>query len=225
MLLLTILSLGSRRPIPNAVALALGYFATCAVIGVSGLILFGEAGSAVATAGRVISVSVGALLIVLGIRNLSNAPDPDAQPPRWMESMNSMSPPRAFGVGMVLFPLQIKNLAIFVACLNLIIASSLSLGGSLAALMLVLVIFAIPVLALIGLYAATPQRATTLLGSLQAWMGRNSRTITVAICLVFGSFFLARGFQVRRGMGDHENATMEVMKEDRCPSESAQSIQ
>ena len=194
LLLLTILSLGSKRPIPNAVALALGYFATCAVIGVSGLILFGEAGRSVVTAGRVISVSVGALLIVLGIRNLLNAPDPDAQPPRWMESMNSMSPPRAFGLGMALFPLQIKNLAIFVASLDLIIASSLSLRGSLAALMLVLVIFVIPVLALIGLYAATPRRAKSVLGFFQAWMGRNSRTITVVLCLVFGSFFLARGF-------------------------------
>jgi hypothetical protein len=67
--LLTILLLGSRRPLANAGALALGYFATCAVVGIAGLTLFGGAGSAVSTAGRVISVAVGALLIVLGIRH------------------------------------------------------------------------------------------------------------------------------------------------------------
>jgi Sap, sulfolipid-1-addressing protein len=110
-----------------------------------------------------------------------------------MESINSMSPPRAFGLGMALFPLQVKNLAIFVACLNLIIASSLSLRGSLVALMLVLVVFATPVLALIGLYSAVPHRASTMLGSLQTWMGNNNRAITVVICLVFGAFFLVRG--------------------------------
>jgi hypothetical protein len=157
LLLLTILLLSSRRPISNAGALALGYFTTCAGIGILGLVLFGGAEGAVSTVGRVISVSVGALLLVIGIRSLLNAPDPDAPPPRWMESVNSMSPPRAFGFGMALFPLQIKNLAIFVACIELIIASSLSSQGSIAALMLVLVIFAIPVLALIGLYAAAPQ--------------------------------------------------------------------
>ena len=43
LLLLTILFLGSQKPLPNASALALGYFTTCAVIGVSGLILFGGA--------------------------------------------------------------------------------------------------------------------------------------------------------------------------------------
>ena len=193
LLLLTILLLSSQGPLSNAGALALGYFATCAGIGILGLLLFGGAEGAVSTVGRVISVSVGALLVVFGIRSLLNAPDPDAPPPRWMESINSMSPPRAFGLGMALFPLQIKNLAIFVACIELIIASSLSPQGSIAALMLVLVIFAIPVLALIGLYAAVPERASTTLGSLQTWMGNNSRAITVVLCFLFGALFLLRG--------------------------------
>jgi hypothetical protein len=193
LLLLTLLFLGSRRPLPNAGALALGYFATCAAIGVSGLILFGGAESILSMVGRIISVTVGALLIVLGLRSLLKAPDPDVSPPAWMESIDSMSPPRAFGIGGALFPLQIKNLAIFVACLNLIVASSLSLEGSILALMLVLVVFAIPVLVLIGLYAAVPRRAATMLGSLQTWMRKRNRAITVVICLVFGAFFLVRG--------------------------------
>jgi hypothetical protein len=193
LLLLTILFLGSKRPLPNASALALGYFTTCAVIGISGLLLFGGAESTVATVGRIISATVGALLLVPGLRSLLDSSDPDASPSRWMESMNSISPPRAFGFGMALFPLQVKNLAIFVACLNLIIASSLSPQDSIAALMLVLLVFAIPVLVLIGLYAALPQRATTMLGSLQAWMGKNNRAITVALCFVLGTFFLLRG--------------------------------
>jgi hypothetical protein len=193
LLLLTILFLGSQRPLPNAGALALGYFTTCAVIGISGLTLFGGAESTVSTVGRVISATVGALLIVLGLRSLLGSPDPKASPPRWMEAINSMSPPRAFGFGMALFPLQVKNLAIFVACLNLIIASSLSPRDSIVALMLVVVVFSIPVLALIGLYSAVPHRASTMLGSLQTWMGNNNRAITVVICLVFGSFFLVRG--------------------------------
>jgi hypothetical protein len=151
LLLLTILFLGSRRPLPNAGALALGYFAACAVTGISGLVLFSGAEDAVSTVGRVISVAVGVLLILLGLRTLLAPPDPDSSPPRWMESITSMSPSRAFGFGMILFPLQVKNLAIFVACLQLIIVSSLSLRGSIAALGLVLLIFVIPVCGLICL--------------------------------------------------------------------------
>ena len=98
-----------------------------------------------------------------------------------MKSISSMSPPRAFGFGMALFPLQIKNLAIFVACINLIAAASLGLRASILALGLVLLVFAIPVLALIGLYAAVPGRASNILDSLRAWMEKNNRAITVAL--------------------------------------------
>lgn len=82
LLLLTTLFLGSQRPLPNASALALGYFTTCAVIGISGLVLFGGAESTVSTVGRLISATVGGLLIVLGLRSLLDSPDPDASPPR-----------------------------------------------------------------------------------------------------------------------------------------------
>jgi Sap, sulfolipid-1-addressing protein len=193
LLLLTILFLGSRKPLANAGTLALGYFATCAVTGILALVLFGGAEGAVSLVGRVISTTVGGLLIVLGLRSLLDVPDPDASPPGWMESIDSMSPPRAFLFGMALFPLQVKNLAIFVACLQLIIASNLGPGGSIEALGLVLLVFAIPVLMVMGLYVAAPQRASTMLGSLRTWMGKHSRTITVVICFVFGAFFLLRG--------------------------------
>ena len=193
LLLLTILFLGSRRPLSNTGALALGYFSVCAVVGISGLVLFGDAGDAISTVGRVISVAVGALLLVIGLRSLLGSPDPDAPPPGWLASIDNSSPSRAFAVGMALFPLQVKNLAIFVACLNLIIASGLRTGESIVALALVLLIFALPVLVVTGLYAAAPQRASSMLGSVQAWMGKHNRTITVAICFVFGAFFLVRG--------------------------------
>ena len=78
LLLLTILFLGSDRPLPNATSLALGYFTTCAAIGIVGLTLFGGAESAAPTIGRVFSAMVGGLLVVLGLRSLLNAPDPDA---------------------------------------------------------------------------------------------------------------------------------------------------
>jgi hypothetical protein len=191
LLLLTILFLGSRRPLSNAGALALGYFTVCAVIGVAGLVLFGDAGSAISTIGRVISAAVGVLLIVFGLKSLLGSPDPDASPPGWLQSLDNSSPSRAFALEMALFPLQVKNLAIFIACLNLIIASNLGIQGGVVAL--VLLIFALPVLALTGLYAATPQRASSMLESLQAWMGKHNRAITVVVCFVFGTFFLVRG--------------------------------
>jgi hypothetical protein len=59
LLLLTILFLSSQRPLPNASALALGYFTTCVVIGISGLLLFGGAENTVSTLGRISSLMPG----------------------------------------------------------------------------------------------------------------------------------------------------------------------
>lgn len=94
---------------------------------------------------------------------------------------------------MALCPIQIKNLATFVACVNLIAAAGLSLRGSAVALGLVLVVFAIPVVVLIGLYMATPNRASSMLGSLRAWIERNNRAITGVLGFAFGALFLVRG--------------------------------
>ena len=105
-----------------------------------------------------------------------------------------MTSAKAFGIGMVLFPIQIKNLAIFTACVNLIATARFSPQGNIVALVLVLLIFAIPVLVLIVLYAAVPQRAANMLVSLWAWMEKYNRAITVVLCFVFGVFFLVRGF-------------------------------
>jgi hypothetical protein len=129
LILLTFLFLGSRRPLPNTVFLALGYLVTCAAVGVSALILFGNAGSAAAV-GSIVSVVVGGTLIILGRRSLLDAPDPDTPLPSWMESTRSVSPPRAFGLGVALFPIQIKNLAILVACLNLIVGRGSTVGAA-----------------------------------------------------------------------------------------------
>jgi hypothetical protein len=77
--------------------------------------------------------------------------------------------------------------------MNLIAAANLSPGVSIAALVVVLLVFAVPVLVLIDLYVTVPQRASTMLGSLQVWMQNNNRTLTVVLCLVLGAFFLIRG--------------------------------
>jgi hypothetical protein len=62
--------------------------------------------------------------------------------------------PRAFGFGMALFPVRIKNLTIPVAYVILIAAASLSPRSSAVALRLVLVVF--PILLPVRVYSENP---------------------------------------------------------------------
>src|SRR5215207_2992326 len=72
LLLLTILSLGSHSPLLNATALALSYLTTGVAIGITGLALFGGVGDTISSVERVFSVTVGSLLIVLGLVHLQD---------------------------------------------------------------------------------------------------------------------------------------------------------
>jgi hypothetical protein len=68
LLLFTILFLDSRRPLPDATALAPSYFTTCTAMGTAGLTVFGGAagaGGVASMASRLISATVGGLIIVL----------------------------------------------------------------------------------------------------------------------------------------------------------------
>jgi hypothetical protein len=73
------------------------------------------------------SLIVGGLLIGVGLRTLLlNTSDHAGSAAKWRESVRYITPAKAFGLGMALFPIQIKNLAIFIACINLIAAANLS---------------------------------------------------------------------------------------------------
>jgi hypothetical protein len=68
LLLFTILFLDSRRPLPDATALAPSYFTTCAAMSTAGLTVFGGAagaGGVASMASRLISATVGGLIIFL----------------------------------------------------------------------------------------------------------------------------------------------------------------
>jgi hypothetical protein len=67
------LFLDSRRPLPDATALALGYFTTCTAMSIAGLTVFGGAAGAGGVASmpsRLISATVGGLIIVLYVNRL-----------------------------------------------------------------------------------------------------------------------------------------------------------
>ena len=59
---------------------------------------------------------VGALLLVLALRNWRNRPAPGEQPdmPKWMDGIDRLAPGRAPGLGVLLAGVNPKNLALTV---------------------------------------------------------------------------------------------------------------
>ena len=144
---------------------------------------------------------VGAtLLLVAGIAMLITAykkwrkeEDPDAPPPRWMELLQGLSVPKAFGVGALLMAVALKQWVFTLSAVAIIETAAVGLGASLLAFLVFVVGAQILVVAPIVVYAAAPGPAGKALDALQGWLARNDRVILVAVSLIFGLWFTWKG--------------------------------
>jgi hypothetical protein len=143
---------------------------------------------------------VATLLIVLGVLMLISAykkwakeADPDAPPPRWMAALGGVSAPKAFAMGAGVVAISGKQWVFTLGAIGVLEKAHLGLPTS-AALFLCYVLAgqAFGLIAVIS-YALSPQRARSVLAAINAWFGRNSRPVMIAIYLVFGVFFLYKG--------------------------------
>ncbi len=162
--------------------------------GVFGLAVSGSrAGDDVATATTLKStllLVVAILLLVMAVRKLLTGEDPDAPPPAWLERTTRMGSRQAFLAGAGLLIIAPKFWVFTLGAITAIQAAAL---GRLVAVMsfLLFVAFAVlPLVSIVGVSMAAPDRSDELLERLSAWLKRNNRTIVIGVGLVFGAWFL-----------------------------------
>lgn len=163
-----------------------------------GLVLSGSSALTEESGGK--NPIVSTLLLVLGILLLIAAykkwrreDDPDDSPPKGLTMIDSLTPLRAFGIGLG-FPLIAAKLWVFtLSALATIAAAQLGQPSSTIVYLLFILLaeslLLLPILARILI----PKRSQYLLTELSAWLTQNSRPITVVVSLVFGLFFLHSG--------------------------------
>jgi hypothetical protein len=108
-----IVLLGSRQPLRTAIGFILGAATILLVLGTIVLILFnGTLSIPAPDIGRTLSVILGVLFVLLGIKYYLKVPDPDAPPPQWMERLNNITPLQAFLLGLLLIGTNLKVMAV-----------------------------------------------------------------------------------------------------------------
>jgi hypothetical protein len=143
---------------------------------------------------------ISTLLLVLGILLLIGAykkwhreDDPDDSPPKGLTMIDSLTPLRAFGIGLGL-PLIAAKLWVFTLSALATIAAA-QLGQPSSAIVYFLFILLAESLLLLPILVRIliPERSKYLLTQLSGWLTKNSRPITIGVSLVFGLFFLHSG--------------------------------
>jgi hypothetical protein len=169
---------------------------------VFGFILIGAftTASASATASDPSGAVVSTLLLVLGIFLLITAykqwhqeDHPEGPLPKWLTMIDSITPVKAFGIGVALVATSPNLWAFTLNVIALIGDAQLNRLESTAAFLLFILIAESLVLLAISIRVFLPKQATKTLKAMSTWLNQNNRALMIGTSLVFGLYFLSKG--------------------------------
>ncbi len=187
-----ILMLLSSRSAANSASFLAGW-----IVGVTGacvvlLVVSGGTGpgssGSPTTSSSVIKLVLGLGLLALARRNFAKRPKPGQEPdlPTWLSEIDSLTPPKAAGLGIVLSAVNPKNLILMAGGMVVVSQFHLS-GGDEAVVVAVFVLIAVATVAAPVIVArAAGDRAQHLLDSMKAWLTANNATVMAVLLLVLG---------------------------------------
>jgi uncharacterized membrane protein YidH (DUF202 family) len=142
-----------------------------------------------------ILVAVGVLLLVLAARQWQDKPAKDdrAELPKWMASIDSISPAKALALGILLSTASPKNLLLALSAGVIVGGAVLSVGQVAVLIILFTVIAASTVAVPVVAYLVAPSRMTGPLEALREWLVDNSVAIMVVLLLVIGVVVIGNG--------------------------------
>lgn len=142
-----------------------------------------------------IQLVLGALLLLLAVSQWRKRPKKGEDPvlPKWMQAIDQVKFPMAFGLGFLLSALNPKNLIMAVGAGTAIGAAGLS-GGENAIVIAIFTVIAASTVAVpvIGyLFAADKLRDP--LNALREWLGKENAVIMAVLLLVIGVSLIGKG--------------------------------
>ncbi len=194
-----VLMLATPRARVNGPAFLVGWVLGLAIVGgvvllvAGGLDAAGDDGPA--TWVGVLKLVLGALLVLLGIKQWRGRPrgDEEAALPKWMTTVDHFGPAKALGFGAVMSGANPKNLLLTVGAAAAIGQSGIEAGQETIALAVFIVVGSIGVGGPIVIYFALGERSQELLDGLKSWMAANNAVIMAVLILVIGAKLVGDG--------------------------------
>ena len=137
----------------------------------------------------IVKLALGALLLLLAVRQWRGRPRRDGHPelPAWMQKIDTFTAVRSAGIGVALAAVNPKNLLLVVGAAAAIAQTGASAGSQAIALLVFIVLATLGVGAPVAIYYLMGERATKILGELRDWMASENSTIMAVICLIIGA--------------------------------------
>jgi threonine/homoserine/homoserine lactone efflux protein len=196
-----ILVLFSARARVNGPLFALGWIVGVAVISTV-VYLVADAGD-VSTSGGAsdtsywIKLVVGLLLVWFAVRDWRKRPAPGKTPetPKWMSAIDTLTPAKSGGLGVLLSTVNPKNLALSLGA-GASLAQAGASGGEAAVGLIVFVVIASLTIAVPVVFSlAGGERAAHVLDGWRVWLAEHNTAVLAVLFLVFGAVLFSQGLR------------------------------
>ena len=143
----------------------------------------------------VVQLVLGALLLLLAGRQWRGRPRAGAEPamPKWMQAIDSITFPKALGLGFLLSAVNPKNLLLAASAGVTIGASGLSAGAFVLVIGIFTLIAASTVLVPVVGYLVAADRLRGPLDGLRRWLSKENAVIMAVLLLVIGVVLIGKG--------------------------------
>ena len=143
-----------------------------------------------------IKLLLGVFFLVLAVKNLRKQRSSEATAePKWMSSIDSLTPVRAGGLGALLSGLNPKNLVLSVAAGASLAQLGATGGEATAALVAFIIIAASSIAVPVVIYLFGGDRAAGVLDGWKSWLSTHNAAVMAVLFLVFGVVLVGEGLQ------------------------------
>ncbi len=192
--------LGTARARSNGLAFVVGWMAGLFVVGGIALVLASAAGlstwtSSTSRAVGLTNLVLGVLLLALAARGWRSRPKPGEVPPlpKWMASLDTITPPRSAGLAALLSGINPKNLAFNLAATSTVATAGLPASSQLVTLLAFVLLASVAILVPVIVYIAGGDNAAVVLAGWKEFLVANNPVIMAVLLLVFGAHLIGQG--------------------------------
>jgi threonine/homoserine/homoserine lactone efflux protein len=196
--------LETPRARANGPAFVVGWVVGLVLVSVIVLLVAGGADDPDSTSSDTVNwlqVALGVVFLAMGARQWRSRPRPGQQQemPKWLATVDRLTPLTSAGLGVLLSALNPKNLALTAAAAGTIAQAGLSGGDDAIAIAVFVAIASITVLGPVVAYLVAPDKMAGALGRLKEFMIEHNAVIMMIVLLILGAKLLGQGIG---GVGD-----------------------
>lgn len=200
-IIIVLLMLSGSRGLAKATAFVLGMSLTRLAQGVIFGTLMGASAAANpedGTQSPVVStllLVVGILLLIAAFRKWRKEDDPDEPPPKWIQSIDELSPLRALGLGALMVAIGPKLWVFTLSAIATIVDADPGRQLGIVAYLAYIILAQSVLIVAILVAAVAPRASKSLLQRAVDWLNTYNRPISVTVALIFGVLFTWDGIQ------------------------------